>query len=169
MGTTKHPLWTKALRVGGRRRQRGNAFVELAFVLVPLLAMIFGVIDFGVAIFIRSTFQHAVREGVRYAVTYQLMPGMQHDASIKQVVKNNAMGFLSDTSGDSKIFIRYYDPNTLAFTAANAPGNIVEISVEGFNWGWMAPLLRSGTPLLIQARSSDRMEALPGGVAPPAR
>jgi hypothetical protein len=169
MGTIKDPVRNTASRRSGARGRRGNAFVELAFVLVPLLAMIFGIIDFGFAIFIRSTFQHAVREGVRYAVTFQVMPGMQHDASIKQVVKNNAMGFLSDALGDSRIFIRYYDPTTLAFTAANAPGNVVEISIEGFNWGWMAPLLRSGTPMLIQTRSSDRMESLPAGVAPPAR
>ena len=48
-----------------RRGRRGNAFIEAAFVLVPLFALIFAILDFGLAIFVRSTLQHAVREGVR--------------------------------------------------------------------------------------------------------
>jgi hypothetical protein len=152
-----------------RRRGRGNAFVEAAFVMVPLFAMIFGIVDFGLGIFIRSTLQHAVREGVRYAVTYQTVTGMGHDASIKTVVQQNAMGFLRDEEGLEKIFIRYFDPTTFTETQANAPGNIVEVSVEGFRWGWLAPLLRSNTPLQVLVRSSDRMEGLPAGAQLPAR
>jgi len=153
-----------------RKSRRGNAFVEMALTMVPLFALVFGIIDFSFVIFLKSTFQHAVREGVRYAVTYQLKPGMQHDASIKAVVQDNASGFLAGTTGANKIQIYYFVPDTLAPTMVNAPGNIVEIAVEGFQWGWMAPLLRSGTPLTINVRSSDRMEGLPAGMtAPPPR
>jgi Flp pilus assembly protein TadG len=141
----------------------------MAFVMVPLFALMFGIIDYGFVIFLRSTFQHAVREGVRYAVTYQTIPGQGHDASIKSVVQASAMGFLAGQSGLDKIHIQYYEPDTLGTTSANAPGNIVEISIEGYQWGWIAPLLRSGTPLTINVRSSDRMEGLPGGTSPPAR
>ena len=151
------------------RRQRGNAFVESAFVLVPLFALIFAIVDFGLAIFIRSTLQHAVREGARYAITYQVKNGMGHDDSIKSVVQTNAMGFLSGADGAAKIHIRYYDPSTFTEVAANAPGNLIEVSVEGFTWGWLAPLLRNPTALQIVTRASDRMEGLPGGQAPPAR
>jgi len=150
-------------------REKGNAFVEGALVMVPLFALVFAIVDFSMAIFLRSTFQHAVREGVRYAVTYRTMPGLGHDASIKTVVQQNAMGFLAGEQGASKIYIRYYDPLTLVETPNNAPGNLVEISVEGYSWGWLGPLLRSATPLPIAARSSDRMEGLPGGSSPPPR
>jgi hypothetical protein len=141
----------------------------MAFTLLPLFALMFGIVDFGFAIFLRSTFQHAVREGTRYAVTYTTSPGMGHDASIKNVVQNSAMGFLSGTNSD-KIKIKYYNPDTLVETSANAPGNLIEVSIEGYNWGWLAPLFRTATPLTITTRSSDRMEGLPGGMtAPPAR
>lgn len=160
------PNSSKARR---RMSRRGSTMVESAFVYLPLFAIMLAIVDFSVAIFIRNTFQHAVREGVRYAVTYQTMSGLGHDASIKTVVQQNAMGFLNGTSGAEKIVIRYYSPDTLAFTTANSPGNIVEVSIEGYNWGWIAPIWRSGTPLAIVARSSDRMEGLPGGVSPPAR
>jgi len=150
------------------RKRRGNALIEAALVLLPLLAILFGIIDFGFVIFLKSTFQHAVREGVRYGVTYKTMGG-GHDAAIKSVVQQNGMGFLADAAGLSKIKIRYYNPDTLVEVPDNSPGNILEVSVENFSWKYMAPLLNSTTPLSLTSRSSDRMEALPGGTLPPAR
>lgn len=152
-----------------RRRQRGNAFVETAFVILPLFAILFAIIDFGFAIFLKNTFMHAVREGTRYAVTYKVESGMGHDDSIRSVVKHHSMGFLNSTEHTDKIKVRYYNPTTFEEVIANAPGNIVEVSVEGYTWGWMAPLWRAATPLNFTVRSSDRMEALPGGIAPPTR
>lgn len=149
-------------------RSRGSTFLELALVLVPLLAILLAILDFGFAIFLRSTFQHAVREGARYAVTSRTESGYGHDASIKRVVQTNSLGFLAGEGGASKIYIRYYVPGTLVETPSNAGGNIVEVSVEGYTWGWMAPLLRSALPpMIINSRSSDRMEPSPGGIPPP--
>jgi hypothetical protein len=143
--------------------------IETAMIFIPTFAMMLGILDFSVAIFLRSTFQHACREGVRYAVTYQLVPGLGHDDSIRSVVKHHSMGFLSGETGDQKVKIRYYRPDNFAETPDNLPGNIVEISVEGFQWGWILPLLRQSTPLQLTARATDRMEGLPGGSAPPPR
>lgn len=157
------------VRQGRSRRQAGNTLVETAFILLPLLALIFAIIDFSIAIFVRSTLQHATREGVRYAVTYQTMSGLGHDASIKAVVQNAALGFLSGPDGASKIHIRYFDPVTFQEVPDNSPGNLVEVSVEDFRWSWIVPLWRSASPVTIAARSSDRMEGLPGGQSPPPR
>lgn len=157
------------LEAPGKHKKKnlaGNAIVETGLVLVPLMAILFAIVDFGFVIFIKSTFQHAVREGTRYAVTSQTMSGMGQDASIKSVVQQNAMGFLNGSTGAAMIYIRYYDPVTLVETTSNAGGNLVEISIEGYSWGWLAPLLRSATPLTIATRSSDRMEASPGGIPP---
>lgn len=143
--------------------------VELPLVLIPLVALWVAIIDFSLAIFLKATFQHAAREGVRYAVTSRTEPGLGHDASIKAAVQRNAMGFLNGGAGAEKIHIRYFVPGTLTETQSNAGGNIVEVSVEGYTWSWIAPVLRSATPLSIAARSSDRMEASPGGGTPPAR
>lgn len=141
--------------------------VELALVLVPLLALILAIMDFGFGIFLKSTLQHAAREGARYAVTSRTEAGLGHDASIRAAVQTSAMGFLNGADGAAKIFIRYYIPGTLAETQSNAGGNIVEVSVEGYSWNWLAPLMRgSAGPLILAARSSDRMENSPGGVAP---
>lgn len=151
-----------------QRWRRGGALVELPLVLIPLVALWVAIIDFSLGIFLKATFQHAAREGVRYAVTSRTEPGLGHDASIKAVVQRHAMGFLNGDEGAERIHIRYYVPGTLAETSSNAGGNIVEVSIEGYTWNWIAPVLRSAAPLTISARSSDRMEASPGGI-PPAR
>lgn len=141
--------------------------IEAAFVLVPMLAVFLAIIDFGFAIFLKSTFQHAVREGVRYAITGQTLSGQGQDASIKSVVQKNAVGFLNGASGAAYINIQYYDPITLAATTSNQGGNIVEVSVQNYPWNWIAPITRDSAALSITAKSSDRMEPFPGGVPPP--
>ena len=156
-------------RMPRRRRRCGVVMVETAMIILLYVSLIAAITDFGMAIFIKATFQHAVREGVRYAVTYQTMSGLGQDASIKSWVKTNSMGFLKGTAGDSYIYIRYYDPSTFAVTSANSPNNIVKVSIEGYQWKWMVPLWRSKTPITISAMSADRMEGLPTGSNPPAR
>lgn len=151
------------------RRRRGNAFVEAGLIMLPFMALVLGITEYSLALFVRTTMQHAVREGVRYAVTFQTLPTMCQDASIKEIVRRNAMGFLKPADVTSKVFVRYYRPDTLAATTANQPGNLVEISVENYQWRWIAPLWRSATPMTIVARSLDRMEGLPGGANAPCR
>jgi Flp pilus assembly protein TadG len=158
--------------LGRRRRQRGSYYVEVALVFLPMFAIMLAIVDFSMAIFIRATMQNAAREGVRYAVTYQLMSGMCHDASIKQTMKNSAVGFLSDPIHEDKIKIRYYNPTTLAEvtgTNSNAPGNLVEVGVEGYQWSWIAPLWRNNSPFVVNVYAADRMEGLSAGAAIPCR
>lgn len=140
--------------------------LETTLVLVPLMAMVLGTIDFSVAIFLQTAFRHAVREGVRYAITGRTSSGMGQDASIKAVVQQHAIGFLNGTSGAEKIHIRYYDPVTLTEVSSNAGGNLVEVSVEGYRYFWMAPILGNTGSLQLTARSSDVVEPSPNGTPP---
>ena len=168
----------KALRRGHRRR--GSQVVEVGLTLIPFFAIVFLTVDVALATFVGATLQHAAREGVRFAVTGRCLDrsgavqpvgqcpagGMFQDESIKTVVQHNALGVLSGSAGASKIKIRYYTPDTLTETTSNAGGNLVEISVEGFSWRPLAPLLRSGSAVPISARASDKMEPSVGGVPP---
>jgi hypothetical protein len=122
-----------------RARQRGSisGLMELALILLPFFAIFFAMIDFSIAVFLKGNFQHAVREGVRYAITYQTLTGQCQDASIKAVVKNNAIGFLNGTN-ENYIHVRYFNPAVSLSTEvtglnSNNPGNIVEVSVESFD------------------------------------
>jgi len=48
-------------------KDRGAVAVEFALVLVPLVLVVFGMIDFGRALYTQITLDHVVREGVRIA------------------------------------------------------------------------------------------------------
>ena len=59
-------------RLCGRlaRCRNGNTAVEFAFILPALLAVVFGAIEFGRALWLRNTLQYAVEETARYAMTH---------------------------------------------------------------------------------------------------
>jgi len=147
--------------------------VEGALAILPLLAVLFGVVDLAVAVFVQNMAQFAVRQGVRYAITSQTMTGMGQDASIKTVVQDYTMGFLNSLSSDGvgadTISITYYNPVTLlpvTGVGSNIGGNIVVVSANGLSWAWMVPLLRSAAPLTFSVSSADIMEATPLAGAP---
>lgn len=148
--------------------RRGSQIIEVCLCLLPFLGTLFLLIDLSLIVFLRATFLHAVREGVRYAMTGRTMSGLGHDASIKRVVQQYALGFLNGPEGEEKIKIRYYRPDTLTETTSNAGGNIVEISIEGYSWRPLVPLFRSSAAIVIPARSTGIMEPSPYGI-PPAR
>jgi hypothetical protein len=141
--------------------------------LLPLLAVLFAVLDFSIAIFVKNTVQFAVCQGVRYAVTSQTLAGKGQDDSIKTVVQGYTVGLLDSLSADhvgkNRISITYYDPGTLlpvTGTGSNVGGNIVVISASGLSWVWMVPLLRNSAPLNFSVSSADIMEATPLAGAP---
>jgi hypothetical protein len=156
---------------GRGRRKRGSAVIEMGLVMITYLALVFAIVDYGLVIFIKATLQHAVREGVRYAITYQTGTGMKHDASIKDIVQKNSMGFLRGEAGLAKIHIRYFDPaNPSVEDPDNDPGSIVQVSVEDYTWNYIAPIWRTRAPIKFFVLSADRMESLPSGLTtPPAR
>lgn len=156
------------------RRRSGNAILEGAFTILPVFALILAFVDFGLILFRWTTLQNAVREGCRYAITYQVATGLNQDASIEQVVQQYSMGFVTTTDNPQHIFVNYYAPTNLTTpipyaSGGNVPGNVVEVSVQNVSWAWIAPL--SGTflgntrsPITINVYSSDIMNGYPQGV-----
>lgn len=143
-----------------RAPQRGAQVVEASLILVPLFGITFLLLDLSMAIFVQSTFQHAVREGVRYAITGANDFGPCQDDSVKQVVKNNALGFLGSTAGAATIHVHFINPVTGA-VANNSYGNIVGVTVENYPWTPWAPYQHSRASVPIWARAYDMMEDVP--------
>lgn len=146
----------------------------MALVLLPTMALICAFFDFSLALFRWSTIQNAVREGCRYAITFQTSGGGQ-DASIEAVVAANSMGLVTVASVPQLIFVNYFTPlapNTAILAPnGNVPGNIVEVSIQGFTLTQLAPLsgtiinpTRSTTPAAISVYSSDVLGGYPAGV-----
>lgn len=157
-----------------RRKSGGNVLVETVFTFVPLFALIFAITDIGLMIFRWTTVQNAVREGCRYAVTFQTMTGLHQDASVEATVETYAMGFVKAADTPQTIFVKYYSPSNLTTaigSGGNIPGNIVEVSVQNVSFKWIAPLsgtfaapLYATTPLGIKAYSADILGGYPVGV-----
>jgi Flp pilus assembly protein TadG len=170
-----------------RRKQSGNTIVELALILTPMMALLLAIVELSLPIFKKSTFINAVREGCRYGITYQTSyNGTNYGsqtAAIKAIVQANSMGFLAGGPGATLIFVKYYNPNagfadvTAGGTGvANADGNIIEVSVQGYTHSWMVPINYTygstsfqvtGSALPVIAMSADRLETLPVGSVRP--
>jgi Flp pilus assembly protein TadG len=157
------------------RGRRGNAILESVFTILPTFALIFAFVDFGLLLFRWATLQEAVREGCRYAITFQTATGLGQDASIEAVVQQYSMGMVSTTDNPQDIFVNYYSVtnlNTPIVTGGNVPGNIVQVSVQGVSWSWLAPLsgafgsnaYRDTTPITLNVYSSDILGGFPDGV-----
>jgi Flp pilus assembly protein TadG len=157
------------------RRRSGNAILEGMFTILPTFALIFAFIDFGLLLFRWATLQEAVREGCRYAITFQTATGLGQDASIEAVVQQYAMGLVKTTDSPQDIFVNYYSVTNLTtpiVSGGNVPGNIVQVSVQGVSWSWLSVLsgawgsnaYRSTTPITLNVYSSDILGGLPAGV-----
>lgn len=150
-------------KVNRKRGERGAELIETCLVLGPLLGITFLMLDLSMVICMRSTFQHAVREGVRYAITGQNSPGPCQDDSIKAVVKKNAIGFLSNAAASATMHVHWMSPVDGSVTN-NSAGQIVEVSVEGYQYLPMAPFQRLNIQPKIWARAYDLMETIPGSL-----
>src|SRR5437588_1632041 len=154
-----------------RRSQRGNVIIESVFTFVPMLAMILIFADLGMMLYRWTTLQNAVREGCRYAITFQTNGGAGQDASVSQVVQRYAFNLVSI----SDIHVDYFNPanpNSPIASGGNIPGNVVEVSVQGLNLAWMMPLsatvagpVYASLPLSLTVRSSDVLGGFPAGIS----
>jgi Flp pilus assembly protein TadG len=162
--------------------QGGNAFVEFALVFIMLLMMIVGMFEFTWVLFVRATFHHAVRTAVRYAITGGDGTGL--DDEIKQVIKQNSFGLLSDDELDEYVGVEFYDPNcpsgmTCAAGGAASPGvanaeagSIVRVTISCYDLTPVTTLIRKDNnggpfPFVLSVSASDKMEPFPG--TPPNR
>ncbi len=104
----------RATRNSGRRaNQRGNAMLEGALIILPMLALFLGMVDVSMAIYIQSTLSSSAREGTRYAVTYNSSCTGSQAACIATVVQNYAIGLPAGLAS-SYITVNYYTTNNLA-------------------------------------------------------
>lgn len=174
MPDTEKQTQQKATQRRNHRRS-GQILIEMSFTILPTFALIFAFLDFGLVLFRWATLQNAVREGCRYAITFQTKTGLGQDASVESVVQQYALNMVTTTDVPQHIFVNYYAPGNLtspiAFASGgNVPGNLVEVSIQNISWSWMAPLsgtfvgpLRNTTPITLNIYSSDMLGGYPAG------
>lgn len=161
----------KHLRRSGRA-DVGNAFIEFALVFLLLLTMIVGMFEFTWVLFLRATFHHAVREGVRAAITGNDQPSGLDDR-IKSVIQDRSFGLLDSAQLDAHVSVEFFDPNCAGTTcplSTAEPGSIVRVGINCYSLTPITNLIRkdpqgSALPFALTVSASDKMEPFPGGPA----
>jgi hypothetical protein len=150
--------------------ESGSALVEFSIVLLPLIGLILVTLNIAWSVFARATLQHAVREGVRFGVTGQVLPGNSClGSSVQQVVANNSFGFIPASSASTYVTVSYYSPANLApITGSGGPsgGNVIQVSIGNVAAHSLGSVWRTFSPIQLSAIASDVMESPSSGVPP---
>jgi len=117
-----------AIRPGCRRRgERGETLIEFAFASVIFFVFVFGIIQFGVAIWRYNLVSNLAQEGARYAAVHGKNSGAAQDESqVATFVSGRAIGLTVATTTN---------PSTTGPSLVTA-GNPVAVTVtHTLNWG----------------------------------
>jgi len=117
----------------GRKLQRGFAMVEAALASTTALALLFGIFEFGQAVWQYNLVAHAAREGTRYAIVHGANSSTPATSdTITAKVKNQSLGL---------------DPSKLSVTVTwinnNRPGSAVKVAVS-YPVTFMGPYVPNG-------------------------
>jgi Flp pilus assembly protein TadG len=126
-------------------RRKGSEIIEFTLCLLPLLMMLTTLLDIAWAVYAQATIQRAVRQACRTGIILtnsQMAQGATLTSTVKGVVQQYAFGFLNGTTGLAYIKVNYFQPPAPSSSAAatdvstqtngNAPGNIMQVSVQSF-------------------------------------
>lgn len=73
---------------------RGAMAIEFGLVLIPLLLLILGTIEFAVTTFVGSTLEAAVLEASRYGVTGAVAPGLSRTDRTRAIIADRTLGLV---------------------------------------------------------------------------
>ncbi|MFQ3786873.1 TadE/TadG family type IV pilus assembly protein [Halomonas sp. A29] len=95
------------------RRQRGSEVVEFAISATLLFILLFGIIEFSVALFDKATLTNASREGARTGILFRPEPRDtgSENAAIEQAIRDYAEQFLISLGGPAQMEITIERPN----------------------------------------------------------
>jgi hypothetical protein len=93
------------MNIGSRKKQRGTEIVEFAITALLLFMLLFGIIEFSVALFDKATITNAGREGARTGILYRPDPRNlgAEDAAIEEAVNNYAAAYLISLGGPAEL------------------------------------------------------------------
>ncbi len=105
-----------------KKKQRGVAAVEFAIILIPLVLLVFGTIEFSTLIYDKAMITNASREGARAGIVYSY-PNRISDAEIVNVVNTYCSNHMISLGGDSPV-------GTTITRAGNSSGDSLTVRVS---------------------------------------
>ena len=86
------------------KNQKGAAAIEFALISPILFILVFGIIEFSIALYDKAMITNASREGARAGIVYNF-PNPISDAEIRTVVSNYCAAHLISFGGGSAVSI----------------------------------------------------------------
>jgi Flp pilus assembly protein TadG len=145
------------------RDDRATAVVEFAIIFPLLIILIFGMVDFGRAFFLRNNLVAAVREGARMGATP--LTGCASTAAIRTRVRQYVTAFGGTTLTDAQIPVAYlYTDGTTSNCSSGTQATNVRVSISGYAFTPITPVMsllgRTGTTN-INVSATYRWESSP--------
>ena len=124
--------------------QRGSTVVEFALSVLVLLSLVFGVMDFGRALYAYHAVCYGARQGVRFAIVNGAASNSPASASTIATQVENASSL-----NPSALAVNPTSPNTspgamnvyVTWNPNNKSGSTVQVEAQ-YNYQFMFPLLR---------------------------
>jgi Flp pilus assembly protein TadG len=151
MKAAKHSAARGSGAGGRKRRQRGVAIVEQAFILPVMLALMFGVIDMSRALYTYHYVSYIARDATRWAsVRSNTSINGSSVGQVQNYVSNvNGMGLDSSQVTSTTSYVAPSNLTPLCPAGAtssnvnNKPGCIVRVTVD-YNFKFIVPLIPGG-------------------------
>lgn len=149
------------------RSERGQNLVETAIVLIPLLLLTFGIVDFAGLFYAYLALENGVSQATRYAVTGQTMTvtdssgnttTLSRLASITQALQN-----ATPTLDVSKMTITSTNLSNSSGTATGDAGDIIRIDVT-YTWNIITPIIKpffTNGKITLETSSTMKCESWP--------
>jgi Flp pilus assembly protein TadG len=125
-----------------KKSEKGQALMEFAMVSLLLFTLIFGIVEFGRALWTWNTITHATRAGARYGAV--AIPTSDDGEVIKVVVYNDPNANSSSKPvvpglTEANVRVRYLKNNgSLAGNKTTA--DLIEITVINYQFSFLLPL-----------------------------
>ena len=139
-----------------RRHARGQALVETAISVLLLVMCTATIIDFGRFFWSLLTVQNGVTMGTRFAVTNQLLDGMDRDDSIRKAIRDATPGFTLDDDD-----IAFYNVSK-GGPGSGGPRDTIRVTVEQ-DFQFLTPVVADlfGDRGMIRFRVASTMQNEP--------
>ena len=130
------------------KREEGQTLVEFAFVAMLFLLLLFGIIEFSRALWTWNTIVQATRAGARYAV---VEAPTADDAQVKKFVAYHDPSGASSQPvvpgfNETNVSVQYL-MNDGSVSTNKSLADVVQISVNGYQFNFLVPLFGTGITL----------------------
>ena len=152
---SRRTRFSRFLRQRVRRDTRATAVVEFAIIFPVLAMLVFGVIDFGRAFFLRNNLVSAVREGARYGATLDYPCSSASGTAIQARVQTYVTSF-----GGGAVSPTVSTASGACSPTATVVTDVV-VSISGYTFTPVTPVFRLinySTTLTINVSARYRWE-----------